>query len=153
MCGQEQCLQEVCPVAKALESRRPTPKQRMPRQNKVMSFITYSVALAVHIECIHSYVCFGERQHVGATWDVSLHLLLCSTLQGGLEACGTVQEGGKENVDPAPYSKQPRTPRAKKVSAIFGKESKCVDADRFRLPKFDVLRTSGYLSFGFCVRL
>ena len=45
--------------------------------------------------------------------------LSCSALQGGLSACGIGQEGGKENVDPAPSSKPPRTPRAKKVGSVL----------------------------------
>ena len=44
--------------------------------------------------------------------------MFCSVLQGGLHACGIGGEGGKENVEPVPYSKPPRTPRAKKVCAI-----------------------------------
>ena len=75
-----------------------------------------------------------------------------STLQGGLEACVIGQEGGKENVDPAPKPKPPRTPRAKKVSTVFVEGRRCVGADRVRLHNFDGLRTDGNrLCFGLCV--
>lgn len=66
-------------------------------------------------------------------------LLSCSTLQGGLRACGIGQEGGKENLDPAPSSKPPRTPKSKKVGTVLTKQSRCLDADRFRLLYFNAL--------------
>lgn len=67
-------------------------------------------------------------------------------LQGGLHACVIGQEVGKENVDPAPKGKPPRTPRAKKVSTVFVNRIGCVGSDRFMLHNFDALRPSGMSS-------
>jgi hypothetical protein len=46
------------------------------------------------------------------------NMLSCNALQGGVPQSGIVQEGGKENVDPAPSPRHPRTRSSKKVSSI-----------------------------------
>ena len=55
-----------------------------------------------------------------------LLLLPCCVLQGGLRAGGIGQDHGKENVDPTPKPKPPRTPRKKKVSTVSVSQNRCV---------------------------
>lgn len=76
-------------------------------------------------------------------------MLSWNTLQGGLDACGIGQDGGKKNVDPALKPKQPRKPRAKKVGTVVVVR-RCYSADHFRWPNCEGADTKIPAVFALC---
>lgn len=141
--AQEQCQAGVCPPTMALKSTRPTPKQQVLAQSKVMSYNSCEACRANTVQTVIVCVLVSVKLW-GASWDVSNVCCQSSAFQVGLSACGIGQECGKENADPAPKGKPPRTPRAKNVSYVFVKQSRCVGAVRFRLPILGALRTPDF---------
>lgn len=88
----------------APESTVPAPMQRRLRQStrKVGSI---NLSITCHLDVV-------MRRS-------SNNVLLCNAAQGGLSQCAIGQEGGKENVDPAPIPNLPRMRSTKKVRFVL----------------------------------
>ena len=75
--------------------------------------------LAIYIPTAYRIFVLSRAIHiVFANWFDCEVSWLCVAFQGGLEASGIGQGGGKENVIPAPKPRHPQVPRARKVSVV-----------------------------------
>lgn len=101
-------------------------------EGKVSLFI-----LQFHSHSLYPFIqvtrCYSN---IGPTWcllNIWFHGAPC---RGGVEQCGTIQDTGKENVDPASNRRHPRKPRVKKVCTNADVFSMCFGAHRTRLASF-----------------
>lgn len=143
----------ICRVGPGATPSGSMPSDQGAREHKAVSEAANAAAeegnvleFLLHLPCtlsVHGYMCVLVSFKLWGPPLTFQTFVVVFWLQGGLRTCGIGQEGGKENVDPAPKGKPPRTPRAKKVCTVFVNKSGSVGADRFRLPNFDAQRPSG----------
>lgn len=86
------------------ESTVPTPMQTRLRQSK-SKVGCGNLSITCHLDVLPR----GSSNNVG----------LCNALQGELSRCAIGQEGGKENVNPAPIPNLPRLRSTKKVRFVL----------------------------------